>query len=142
MKVIGIGAPRELELRLKTCELSVWRAVLELTQGEQRRRVTAAPETQATLLELSRLRQEAEEPHPADQPLVVTGPTSLLAALVRAAARKALDDYVADASALIRGAELVAPERLRASLDSASARTATLLAMHRIEGRSVVSDAA
>jgi hypothetical protein len=142
MKVIGIGAPRELELRLKVCELGVWRALLELTQGEERRRGTAAPDTPSTLLELSRLRQEAAEPHPADQPLIVAGPTSVLAPLVRAAARKALDDYVANASALIRDAESVAPDRMRASLDSASAWTATLLALHRIEGRSVISESA
>ena len=142
MKVIGIGAPRTLELRLKSCELGVWRAVLGLTHVEERRRVSAAPETPSTLLELSRLRQRAAEPHREDQPFVVTGPTSVLAPLVRSAARKALDDYVAAASAAINDGEAVSPDRLRAALDSASAWTATLLALHRVEGQPAVSEAA
>jgi hypothetical protein len=98
MKVIGMGAPRTLELRLKTCEIGVWRAVLGLTHVEERRRVATARETPSTLLELSRLRQQAAEPHREDQPFVVTGPTSVLAPLVRSAARQALEDYVAAAS--------------------------------------------
>ena len=142
MKVIGIGAPRALELRLKSCELGVWRTVLGLTHVEERRRVTAAPETPSTLLELSRLRQQAAEPHPGDQPFLVTAPTSVLAPLVRSAARKAMEDYVAAASAFIDDAESVAPDVLRAALDSASAWTATLLALHRVEGEPAVSEAA
>jgi hypothetical protein len=142
MKVIGIGAPRTLELRLKTCELGVWRTVLGLTHVEERRRVSAAPETPSTLLELARLRQQAAEPHREDQPFVVTGPTSVLAPLVRSAARKAMEDYVAAASAFINDAESVSPDVLRAALDSASAWTATLLALHRVEGRPAVREAA
>ena len=141
MKVIGIGAPRTLELRLKTCELGVWRAVLGLTHVEERRRVSAAPDAPSTLLELSRLRQQAAEPHCEDQPFV-TGPTSVLAPLVRSAARKALDDYVAAASAFINDAKSVSPDVLRAALDSASAWTATLLALHRVQGQPAVSEAA
>lgn len=98
MKVIGMGAPRTLELRLKTCEIGVWRAVLGLTHVEERRRVATARETPSTLLELSLLRQQAAEPRREDQPFVVTGPTSVLAPLVRSAARQALEDYVAAAS--------------------------------------------
>jgi hypothetical protein len=104
--------------------------------------VSAAPETPSTLLELSRLRQEVAEPHAGDQPFVVTGPTSVLAPLVRSAARKAMEDYVAAASAFINDAESVSPDVLRAALDSASAWTATLLALHRVEGQPAVSEAA
>jgi hypothetical protein len=142
MKVIGIGGPRTLELRLRTCELRVWRAVVGLANDEERQRVSAAPETPSTLLEPSRLRQQAAEPHRDDHPVVVTGLTSVLAPLVRSAARQALDDYFADASAFIRDAEAVSPDRLRASLDSASAWTATLLALHRVQGQPAVSEAA
>jgi hypothetical protein len=73
--------------------------------------------------------------------VLVSGPTSVLAPLVRSAARKAMEEYVAAASAFISDAAAVSPDRLRAALDTASAWTATLLALHRVEGHAT-SDAA
>jgi hypothetical protein len=138
MKVMGIGAPRTLELRLKRCELSVWREVLRRAHAAQRDRVSAAPET---LVQLSRLQQQAGEPHREDQPVVVTGPTSVLAPLVRSAASNALENYVTEASTFISDSTAVSPDRLRAALDSASAWTATLLALHRVESEPAASQA-
>lgn len=138
MKVMGIGAPRTLELRLKCCELGVWREVLGRAQIEERGRVgagvTEADALPPDVLHLSRLRLEAGQPHREDQPVLVTGPTNVLAPLVRSAARKAMEDYVAAASAFISDTAAVSPDRLRAAQDTASAWMATVLALHRVEG--------
>jgi hypothetical protein len=58
----------------------------------------------------------------------------VLAPLVRTAAKKALKDYVTEASAFIGESTPVSPDRLRAALDSSNAWTATLLALRRVEG--------
>jgi hypothetical protein len=142
MKVMGVGAPRALELRLKCCELAVWRDVLGRAHADERGRASAASDAPSTLVELSRLRREAGEPHRDDQPVIVIGPTAVLAPLVRSAAKGALEDYVAEASAFISDAAAVSPDRMRAALDTASASTATLLALHRVEGQPAVSEAA
>jgi hypothetical protein len=141
MKVVGIGTPRTLELRLKCCELGVWREALRQAHGAEHGRVSAAPDTPSPLLHLSRLHQEAGERHREDQPFVVTGPTSVLAPLVRRAARTALENYVAEASAFISDGAALSSDRVRAALDTASAWTATLLALHRVEGEPAASEA-
>lgn len=136
MKVVGLGAPRTLEMRLKCCELVVWRDVLREAHAEE----LGADGHDATradpgvrLAQLSRLMREAYAPWRADQPVQVVGPTSLLAPLVRTAANKAIDRYVTAATGFLCDAASVESDHVRAALDTTSAWTATLLALHRVE---------
>lgn len=137
MKVIGIGAPRTLELRLKCCELGVWREVLREAHAEEQRgsadAKTRSDGPGGRLRELSRLLGEAHAPWRPDQPVLVVGATSVIAPLVSAAALKAMDRYVAVGAAFIDDGASVARDEVRAALDTAGAWTATLLALHRIE---------
>ena len=130
MKVVGTGAPSTLHVRLKHCELGIWR-------DELRRRHSAALRTgtdavQAEMSVLARLVDQARKPAPADQPYDVAGPSRVLAPLIRAAAAAALERYVAAVRAFGTEADTTA-DQVRAALDSATAWTATLLALHFVE---------
>lgn len=136
MKVIGMGAPRTLELRLKCCEISIWRDVLRDAQAKELQVSSDASqrEQEQRLQQLSRLLREAHAPWRPDQPAQVVGATGLLAPLVRRATAKAVDGYVAAAAGFTGGGATVSPDQLRAALDTAVAWTATLLALHRVDG--------
>lgn len=135
MKVVGTGAPRTLELRLKSCEIAVWRDVLREAHAKELGADGdgASADPGDTLARLSRLMREAYAPWRTDQPVQIVGPTSLLSPLVRTAANKAIDRYVTVATGFLCEAASVHPDHVRAALDTASAWTATLLALNRVE---------
>lgn len=133
MKVLGIGAPRTLELRLKCCELGIWREVLREAHAEELQRGAARREPDLRMRELSRLLAEAHAPWRLDQPVIVVGATSMLGPLMRAAAAAAVEKYVAVTTALVSETADVSPDNVRAALDTVGAWTATLLALQRVE---------
>lgn len=132
MKVTGFGAPRTLELRLKRCELAVWRAVVGDAHANELHHRDAS-KSGSRLRQLSRLLCEAHEPWQPDQPVHVVAPTCILAPLVRAAASTAIDRYVAMATAFGDDNSNVSADQVRAALDTTGAWTATLLALRRVE---------
>jgi hypothetical protein len=119
MKAVGIGAPRTLVLRLKSCEIGVWcDALRDACAASQPR----DDEADARGDELTRLLREAQAPRRDDRPFEVTGATRTLAPLVHRATALAIERYVTAARPFVaQAAAHSSADQLRAAVDAAGA---------------------
>ena len=82
---------------------------------------------------LGRLLGRAHEPVAAGQPRVLAGPTWLLAHVIRTVAVDAMERYVDAGRAFCEGQVRPSIDEVRAALDTATAATATAIALERAE---------
>ena len=143
MKVVGTGAPRMLTVRLRQCEVAVFRDEL------RERRTDVVDATAAA----SRDDSEVDRCH--DELFLITGlldqlrtaqqgarelvgPTWLLAPIIRGAACKAAARFVNAVQEFSEDCGTPTPDELRAAAETASASTATLIGLDRAENHAVV----
>jgi hypothetical protein len=153
MKVVGTGAPRMLTIRLKPCEVTVFRDELHhrraaVTEAAAAAHAgTAAPTALAgdrdvedrhdELFLITALLDQLRMPAPAGQAREIVGPTWLLAPIIRGVAgeaayrlQSAVDQFRED-----RGTPTA--DELRAAVDTASACAATLIGLDYAENHAV-----
>ena len=162
MKVVGIGSPARLRLRVKPCEVGVWRDVLcdhvdaavrmigehggrprdgESVGGRARERAETDVAAVSGLLEQLRAAEAA------DQPYVLAGPTPVVDPIIRNVASEAVE-RLSTAVDIFRGDAkgTVTPDEVRRAADTAGACTATLIWLVDVQddasGREEVQDVA
>jgi hypothetical protein len=150
MKVVGTGSPMMLTLRVKSCEVAVLREVLCCRRADA---VAAAAAARGRIGE-SRTDADAEAPHDEmfliaklldglrqhvsfDQPRVLEGPTWLLDPLIRDAASEAVGRLSEAVDVFRADRGRLSSDALRATMDAASACTATLIALDFVQNHAV-----
>lgn len=155
MKVVGTGSPTMLTIRLKTCEIPVFRDELEerravaieaMAHAHERatgRGATIADsgEERATdeLVLISRLLDDLRPRVHADQPLELVGPTWLLEEVIRGAAGEAVERLRLAVEAFRLDRDRITPDEVRGAVDAVCASTATLIGLdyavnHAVDG--------
>jgi hypothetical protein len=153
MKVVGTGAPRMLTIRLKPCEVGVFRdelhhrraAVTEAAAAAHSRSV--APTTLAgdrdvedhhdELFLIMTLLDELRTPVPPGQPRELVGPTWLLGPIIRGVAGEAVDRLQSAVERFREDRGTPTPDELRGALDCACACTATLIGLDYADNHGV-----
>jgi hypothetical protein len=135
-----------LTLRIKSCEVPMMRDVLvrrraeavAAAAGERTPGGADAEQPHDEMFVIAKLLDDLHRHVPDGQPRILEGPTWLLDAVIRDAAseaverlRDAVDVFRADTGKLSR-------DGLRAAVDTASACTATLIALDYIQNHAVV----
>lgn len=141
MKVVGTGAPRTITVRVQPCEIAMWREALRrrmITAADPTRRVPppATEDEPIHRVEASAVARLLTRAHAAvapGQPWVLTGPSWLLDDVIHSVTRAAVDRYAEAWRAFEDAPDVLNADRLRVALDTASACTATAMALARVQ---------
>lgn len=153
MKVVGTGAPRMLTVRFKSCEINVLRDELHhrraaITEAAAKAHADSnAPgagvgdreveDRHDELFLITRVLDELRAPVQPDQPRQIVGPTWLLGPVIRGAAAEAAERLQDAVAAFGADTGTPTPDEVRAAVDTASALTATLIALDHAENYAV-----